>query len=267
MTGKAIAIHSCRGGTGKSVIATNLAVILARRGLNMALLDLDFHAPSLATIFSKDDKGLVKWWLNDFLNGKCATEQVVIDVSGKYSLEGRLLIGLANPSIEAIRGMTDKSSSWEVAAVKRIFSLLSSLFKEMNIDCCIVDTSPGVQYSSINAVVSSDVSVVITTLDSLDLKGTKNMLLDLYDPLERKTVVLVNKYAPETRLFKEERLENIVSRVETDLKHPVIGIIPCFCDVLQQERAAIMAVKDPAHQFVRSLEEVADKLRKMEQMC
>jgi MinD-like ATPase involved in chromosome partitioning or flagellar assembly len=267
MTGKTITIHSCRGGTGKSLIAVNLAIILARKGLNIALLDLDFRAPSLATVFSKDDKGLVNWWLNDFLNGKCTTEQVVIDVSGKYNLEGRLLIGLANPSIEAIRAMADKSSSWEVAAVKRIFSLLSSLFKEMSIDCCIVDTSPGVQYSSINAVVSSDVSVVITTLDSLDLKGTRNMLFDLYDPLERKTVVLVNKYSPETRLFKDERPENTVSRVEENLKHPVIGVIPCFCDVLQQERSAIMAVKDPTHQFVRNLEEVADNLRKMAQIC
>jgi len=267
MTGKTIAIHSCRGGTGKSVIAANLAVILARKGLNMALLDLDFRAPSLATVFSKDDKGLVKWWLNDFLNGKCAAEQVIMDVSGKYDLKRKLLIGLANPSIEAIRGMADKSSSWEVTAVKRIFSLLSSLFKKMEIDLCIIDTSPGVQYSSINAVVSSDLSIVITTLDSLDLKGTRNLLLDLYDPLERKSVVLVNKYSPETRLSKDKNPEDIISRVEESLKHPVIGIIPCFCDVLERERAAIMALKYPGHQFVRNLEEIADNLRNMEQIC
>jgi septum site-determining protein MinD len=267
MTGKTIAIHSCRGGTGKSIIAANLAVILARKGLNIALLDLDFRAPSLAIVFSKDDKGLVKWWLNDFLNGKCVADQVVIDVSGKYNLKTKLLIGLANPSIEAIRGMTDKSSSWEVTAVKRIFSLLSSLFKEMKIDLCIVDTSPGVQYSSINAVVSSDLSIVVTTLDSLDLKCTRNLLLDLYDPLERKSVVLVNKYSPETRLSKDKNPRDIISRVEESLKHKVIGIIPCFCDVLERERTAIMAVKDPEHQFVRNLGEIADNLRKMEQIC
>jgi len=65
MTGKTIAIHSCRGGTGKSVIAANLAIILARKGLDIALLDLDFRAPSLAASLSKDDTGLVKWRLND----------------------------------------------------------------------------------------------------------------------------------------------------------------------------------------------------------
>ena len=56
------------------------------------------------TVFSKNGKDLVKWWLNDFLNGRCTAEQVVMDVSGNYGLKGRLLIGLANPSLEAIRG-------------------------------------------------------------------------------------------------------------------------------------------------------------------
>jgi len=267
MTGKTIAIHSCRGGTGKSVIAANLAIILARKGLDIALLDLDFRAPSIAAIFSKDDMGLVKWWLNDFLNSRCTAEQVVMEVSEKYSLKGRLLLGLANPSIDAIRDMTGKSSTWEVAAVKKLFSLLSFLSKEMNIDCCILDTSPGVQYSSVNAVVSSDVSVVITTLDSLDLKGTRTMLFDLYDQLERESVVLVNKYCPETRISNFESPASIVSRIEKTLEHRVVGVIPCFCDVLQQERADIMAVKDPGHQFVRNLEEVADNLRGMEKVC
>jgi septum site-determining protein MinD len=266
MTGKTIAVHSVRGGTGKSIIATNLAVVLAKKGLNMALLDLDFRAPSLSATFNKDNKNVVKWWMNDFLNGKCSTEQAILDVSEKCNLKKRLLIGLADPSIEAIRGMAEKSSSWEVNAVKRIFSLLTSLYKEMSIDCTLIDTSPGVQYSSINAVVSSDMSLVITTMDSAELKSTKNMLMDLYDPLERKSVVLVNKFFPETRISMDESSRTMVAEIENMLKHPVIGMIPCFCDVLQQERSAIMALEKPSHKFVRNLEEIADKLKRMESM-
>ena len=93
------------------------------------------------------------------------------------------------------------------------------------------------------------------------------MLFDLYDQLERKSVVLINKYCPETRISKCESPKSLVSRIEKTLKHSVIGAIPCFCDVLQQERADIMAVKDPGHQFVRNLEEVADNLRRMEKVC
>ncbi len=50
---KTLAFHSSRGGTGKTVIATNLATIWAKKGLKIALLDLDFRAPSLAGTFSK----------------------------------------------------------------------------------------------------------------------------------------------------------------------------------------------------------------------
>ena len=45
--GKSISIHSSRGGTGKTLLATNLAVLYAQSGLNVALIDLDFRAPSL----------------------------------------------------------------------------------------------------------------------------------------------------------------------------------------------------------------------------
>jgi septum site-determining protein MinD len=259
MKAKAISIHSSRGGTGKTVIATNLAIILASRGYNIAILDLDFRAPSLATVFSKVIKYPIKCWVNDFLNGQCGSE-LLIDVSDKYNLKGRLLIGLANPAIEAIRNVTEKSRAWEVTAVKKLFSLLSSLFNDINVDCCIFDTSPGVQFSSINAAVSSDNSVIITTLDSLDLKGTENMLINLYDALAKKTLVLVNKYSPETRIGSTEINEDLVRKLERMLKHPVIGLIPCYCDVLQTERTTLLAFEKPNHPFIKKLEEVAEKL-------
>src|SRR3989337_3869477 len=132
MKAKAIAIHSSRGGTGKTVIATNLAAILASRGFNVALLDLDFRAPSLATVFSKGIEDPVKRWLNDFLDGQCTVEQALINVSEGYHLKGRLLIGLANPAIEAIRNTMEKSRAWEVKAAKKLFSLRSTLFNGMN---------------------------------------------------------------------------------------------------------------------------------------
>src|SRR3990170_1551924 len=139
MRKKAISIHSSRGGTGKTVIATNLAAIYALKGLSVALLDLDFKAPSLVDVFSKGIKDPVKYWLNDFLDGRCRAEQALTDVSEAYGLEGKLFLGLANPAIEAMRNMMEKSRAWEVGAVKRLFSLRSALFASMNIDCCILD--------------------------------------------------------------------------------------------------------------------------------
>ena len=198
MTTKILAFHSSRGGTGKTVIATNLAVIWANKGLKIALLDLDFRAPSLASAFSKAIKKSPDCWLNEFLSGRCKINQILIDVSSMYELKGKLYLGLANPSIEAIRNTMDKSRAWEVSAVKRLFSMRKTLFKEMEIDYIILDTSPGLQYSSINAVVSSDISILITTNDEVDLLGTKNLIDYLYLELEKNHIVLINKLFPET---------------------------------------------------------------------
>jgi septum site-determining protein MinD len=154
----------------------------------------------------------------------------------------------------------EKSRAWEVTAVKKLFSLLSSLFNDMNIDGCIFDTSPGVQYTSINAVISSDISVIVTTLDSLDLEGVENMLVELYNAFEKKTVVLINKVFPEARNWSSKKQEDLINKMERVLKHPVIGVVPCYCDVLQAERASLLAVEKPSHPFIRNLEEVAEKL-------
>jgi MinD-like ATPase involved in chromosome partitioning or flagellar assembly len=260
MSVKTISIHSSRGGTGKTVIATNLAVILANEGFNVALLDLDFRAPSLAMVFSEGIKLPVKCWLNGFLNGKCGAEQVFTDVTGKYNLKGRLLIGLANPAVDAMRNIMEKSRAWEVTAVKKLFSLLSTL-DDMKVDFCISDTSPGMQYSSINAIVSSDISIVVTTLDSIDLKGTEDMLSELYDALEKKAVILANKASPETRIKSSNYNRKVADKLEKILKHPVISVIPCYCDVLQTERTSLLAVEKPNHPFVKNVAEVAEKLR------
>jgi septum site-determining protein MinD len=265
MRKKVMAIHSSRGGTGKTVIATNLATIYALKGLNVTLLDLDFRAPSLVDVFSKGIKEPVAHWLNDFLDGRCTAEQVLTDVSGAYGLKGKLLLGLANPAIRAVRSTMEKSRAWEVMAVKRLFSLRSTLFNDMNIDYCILDTSPGVQYASVNAVVSSDISVVVATLDSLELKGLENMLAELYDALSKRTVVLINKVFPETRVWSSDEQKNLIGRMEKLLKHPVISIIPCYCDVLQAKRTSLLAVDKPYHPFLRNLEEVAQKLESIDE--
>jgi septum site-determining protein MinD len=256
---KTISIHSSRGGTGKTVIATNLSCILANRGFSVALLDLDFRAPSLAIIFSRAINSQVYYWLNDFLNGKCDRSQVTVDLSKSYNFRGKLLVGLANPSIADVQNVIYKSQAWELAAIKKLFFLLSYYDKHLLVDYCILDTSPGVQYSSINALTASDLCIMVINSDMVDLEVTKNILNDVNDVLEKKTVIILNKYYPESRLNVNKENDSEI-KVATVLKHSVVSKIPCYCDVLQADRTAILAIEKQAHPFIKHLEEVADKL-------
>jgi ATP-binding protein involved in chromosome partitioning len=60
-----IAVSSGKGGVGKSLVATTLALTLARRGCKVGLFDLDFTSPSTHLILGvkdaqpKEEKGLV----------------------------------------------------------------------------------------------------------------------------------------------------------------------------------------------------------------
>lgn len=50
-----IAIHSGKGGVGKSTVAANLAIALAQKGLRVGLLDADIHGPSMPKMFHTED--------------------------------------------------------------------------------------------------------------------------------------------------------------------------------------------------------------------
>ena len=50
-----IAIHSGKGGVGKSTVAANLAVVLAQEGYRVGLLDADIHGPSMPKMFHCED--------------------------------------------------------------------------------------------------------------------------------------------------------------------------------------------------------------------
>ena len=256
---KVICVHSSRGGTGKTLIALNIAATYASMGKSVALLDLDFRAPSLYTVFEAARRQLVTEWTNDFLDCRASIEDVLVDVTDEYDLKGRLLVGFADPSIDAIRQYSEKGKKWQMKALKKMLNLKRDL---KDLDRVVLDTSPGVHYSSVNAVVSSDISVIVVTMDELDVAGARRMLVELYDAFDKKTAIVLNKVTP-YMLFSEDDRKRTLTRIEEMFKKPVVGIIPCYCDVLLASRLKIFALERPEHPFARTMHEVVNALDRL----
>ncbi|GAI45730.1 unnamed protein product, partial [marine sediment metagenome] len=153
-----------------------------------------------------------------------------------------------------------KDRKGEMKALRRLLTLNEHLLEKMAMDYVILDTNPGMSYASINSVAASDLVLVISTWDASDLAGAQGMVNELYNMLEKRAIVLMNKI-PEQLLIDKAMRGRLTDQFKKAFKLPVIDLLPCYCDVLRQERSTIMAIERPKHPFSRSLVEVAKRIR------
>jgi MinD-like ATPase involved in chromosome partitioning or flagellar assembly len=251
---KIVAVHSYKGGTGKTLLSVNLAATFAKHGKKVCLFDLDFRAPSLFAILKVEN---TEFWLNDYLNGKCDINNVLVDLSSRLSGNGNFYAALANPATEAIREMSAKDRKWEMRALGKLLSLKNTLISKQKFDYLVFDTSPGLQYSSINAIVAADFVVVATTGDRSDVDGTRRMLRELYNLFEKKTGLVINKVLDCTSKSKKGEMD---ARIKNVYQVPMLGLVPCFCEVLRAEGNLIFAQDKPNHPFTKILDDMAKKI-------
>ena len=254
-----ISIHSSRGGTGKSLIASNLAAILASRGLNVALLDFDFRAPSLVTIF-QEEKGSQRY-MNDYIDGKAKLGEVMVAISERLGCGSTLRVGFADVELDAMREIARKDRKWQTRALEKVLYLKQELSDLMDASLILIDTSPGIQYSSVNAVVGSDLSMIIAAMYILDLEGSQRMYRALYQPFEKKALIVIKKAMPHD-IFGESKnalIEDVLDR----FSQPPLAIITCFFDILLSQRASLFVRDKPEHPFTWALNEIALRIEKI----
>ena len=142
-------------------------------------------------------------------------------------------------------------------ALSRMFSLRDSLIGGLGFDYLILDTSPGLQHSSINAVVVADIALVVATLDEADVDGTKLMLHDLYEHFEKKTAIVLNK-VPDG-LGHSQRIRKAQETLG-ESRAIFCECIACSCDLPLSEDPCFFACRNQNHPFSKTLNKIALKL-------
>jgi septum site-determining protein MinD len=239
-----LAIHSYRGGTGKTLLGTNLAASYARTE-KVCLLDYDLRAPSLHNMFDVPEPD---FWINDLLNGDCDIDECITEVMPN------MYVGFGCPDAEAIRDLMGKSRSWESAALSRTISLNKEL-TDLGFGKLIFDTSPGLAYSSINAVVGSDVVALVMRLDSLDILGTKEMVKGVYQLLEKPTFVVVNMVLPSQEVAFGPILRKTFSE-------NTLAYLPCLCEVRDLRAEGKQIIIDEGLEYSEAILKLAEDINK-----
>ena len=94
----------------------------------------------------------------------------------------------------------------------------------MEFNKLIFDSTPGLAYSSINAVAGSDVVALVMRMEILDILGTKEMMKGVYELLQKPSFVVVNMVLQPQQQVLASTLENLFGK-------QTLAYIPCLCDV------------------------------------
>jgi pilus assembly protein CpaE len=175
-TAPLVCVLGPKGGTGKTLISSNLAVALARRDLRVVLVDLDLQFGDLGLAL-----GLIpEKTVYDLAKAGAPYDHDKLDQHLMRHDSGvKVLLGPTRP---------DHASAISVDFLRNVYASLRTMC-----DIVIVDTPPGFTPEVIATIDVSTSACVVGMLDSLSLKNTKLGLetLDLmgYSP-ENVTLVL-----------------------------------------------------------------------------
>ena len=151
-----ISIASGKGGVGKSVIAANLALLLAKKGKRVTLADLDIGGADIHILFGLMNPALT---LTDFLNRRVERLEDIAQALPVHS--GLTLI----PGT----GDTLATANMPYAKKKRLIRHL----KNLQSDVVIVDIGAGTSYHALDFFLMADHHVAVATPDPTSV-------LDLY---------------------------------------------------------------------------------------
>ena len=191
-----ICVLGPKGGTGKTVTSSNLAVALALAGRSVAAVDLDLQFGDLALAMGvRPEKTMY-----DLVQSGGSLDAAKLDAYAMSHESGvRVLVAPTRP---------DQASSIGPEFLREVYPLLRATS-----DFVVLDSSPGFTPEVISAIDASTYICMIGTLDTLSLKNTRLGLetLDLmgYDP---DRVVLVLNRADSRVGIDDEDVLSVVGR-------------------------------------------------------
>jgi len=201
--GKVIVIYSPRGGVGRTMVATNLAIALQTTDTPTVVVDAALQFGDVAACLNLQTRNS----LLDLVEQAGELDAELIERISIHHASGlKIIAAPARPEqAEAVQG----------AQISKVIRFLTSVFQYV-----VVDTSSALNEATIGAIDASDVVVLIGAPDLPTIKNLR-MFFDLGEALNltpQKIILIMNRM--------DKRFGISAEKVADLLKQPIVSQIP-----------------------------------------
>jgi ATP-binding protein involved in chromosome partitioning len=241
--GRILAVSSGKGGVGKSTVATNLAVALAKAGHRVGLMDADIYGPNIPRMMGVNEPPPVR------------DEKILpLEAHGVKLISIGFLIERDQPAI------------WRGPIIMKVITQFLRDVHWGQLDYFIVDMPPGTGDAQLSLVQATHVdgAIVVTTPQEVAagdaLRGAK-MFQRVNVPVLGIVENMSYFESPETGKPLAIFGSGGGQRLADELEIPLLGHIPLYPPVLEGgDLGRPIVVAEPASSAARALSGVAEKV-------
>lgn len=240
-----IAVASGKGGVGKSTIAVNLAVALAKTGAKVGLVDTDIYGPSIPTMFATNERPNIN------------TQRKLIPVE-KYGVKLLSMGFLVDP---------DQAVVWRGPMVSSAVKQFLTDSEWGQLDYLVMDMPPGTGDIQLTIVQSVPLTgaVIVSTPQDVALDDARKGVA-MFKKVKVPVLGIVENMAYFTppdapgkkyHIFGKDGARNLATRLDV----PFLGEVPLEQVVREGGDEGLPAVlKDPDSPAGRALTEIAGEV-------
>ncbi|MEO5770318.1 MAG: AAA family ATPase [Polyangia bacterium] len=208
--GSVITVFPAKGGVGSTMIATNLAGALQRKGMRVCLVDLDLHLGDVVSFM--DIAG--SYSISDLLSNLARLDRDLLETSiTKHS---------SGVAVLAQSGRMEESEHIAPADIGKLLGILRKHY-----DRVIVDGVRGFDEMSLAALDASQVLLMVLTQDVPAVRNAQRCL-ELFGRLgydQQKVKLILNRYHKASKITLEVVADTLKAPVAHTITNDFVSII------------------------------------------
>lgn len=248
---RSVAVHSYKGGTGKTTIVANVAVALALKGRRVGVMDMDLEGPGLHVFFDIDPSEL-RFTLNDVLAGVAAPEAACVRMSEKMSLNGGEIF-YSPASVRVAEIMRTLKTGFELDQFENAIRRLQEKF---GLHYLLIDTHPGIMHDTLLALGVCDHQMLVSRVDQQDIFGT-GIMIEVSSTFGKPAHLVLNMIPPRVR---ESEVLKFARVMGAHFTVDMAGWLPFSEEIIGSLSRSVLTLKQPRHAIAAKFRQIADSI-------